>query len=336
MDPTQFLMSCIKLVKANWFLLGLVVVILLAYAWPLAGSKRGPLRTEYLVGYGVTAVVFLVSGLSLDTQVLSKALIHWKLILSALFVSFGVAPAICYAFSSLFTSLLSIGIVVMGSMPTTIASNVLMTRQSMGNEAGALIIAVMGNLTGVFVSPLLIYGFLNQAAQINFGSIFLKLGLSVILPLFVGQILRYAFTDLVKKTTQIVNFGYINSCLLLILVWSVFCDSFLEGVFTTVPPLQTGLTFLLCLGLFILFSILSFGLGLLIRLQLYDTIALVMCGSTKTVALGIPLIQVIFKENAGVIAVPLLMYHSLQLVVGSILVIFFKNRMIKAQVSNVE
>lgn len=54
--------------------------------------------------------------------------------------------------------------------------------------------------------------------------------------------------------------------------------------------------------------------------------AIVMCGATKTVALGIPMINIIFgdSELVGILSIPLLIYHAEQLVVGTIIVTLFK------------
>jgi sodium/bile acid cotransporter 7 len=50
-----------------------------------------------------------------------------------------------------------------------------------------------------------------------------------------------------------------------------------------------------------------------------------MCAATKTVALGIPMINIIFGNTtvAGIISIPLLIYHAEQLVIGSIFVSWF-------------
>ena len=48
--------------------------------------------------------------------------------------------------------------------------------------------------------------------------------------------------------------------------------------------------------------------------------ALLFCGTQKTVAMGIPLLNTIFEDNPklGIFVVPLLLWHPLQLLVGSL------------------
>jgi sodium/bile acid cotransporter 7 len=228
--------------------------------------------------------------------------------------------------------------VVACSTPTTIASNVLMTKQAGGNEAAALVNAVIGNVFGVFISPLLIVSYLGLASSgsVSYSSIFLKLTLTIVIPLILGQVVRFFAEEFVTRVQNIgkylyittVNFSYINTTLLLLIVWSVFCDSFASKVFSTVPPLQTFITCIICETLFIFFSLISFISSKLFNFTIQDSIATVFCAATKTVALGIPLINVIFTNHPeiGIISLPLLIYHALQLITGAFMIGFFKNK----------
>ena len=336
-------MNWAELAKRHWFLIGLILVIVLAAVWPIAGSKKGPLATEYTIGYGANIVIFLLSGLALNTKVLGHAIIHWRLIGLVQLVSFGLTPAIGFAVGKLltlanFNIFLVQGIIIACSTPTTIASNVLMTKQAKGNEAGALVNAVVGNVLGVFVSPLLIFGYLETRSSqgLNFANIFGKLGLTVLLPLVVGQLVRYFFMSQVTTLQQKINFSYLNSSMLLILIWTVFCDTFQSGIFATIPGYQTALIALVDFCLFLLFTCLCILRGKFFKFKEPDTVALTMCGATKTVALGLPLINIIFADNPaiGILTIPLLMYHALQLVVGAFVVTWFLNQQAKSKLDH--
>ena len=52
-----------------------------------------------------------------------------------------------------------------------------------------------------------------------------------------------------------------------------------------------------------------------------DRIAAIFCGSKKTLASGVPMARLIFGAHPGLalILLPIMVYHSLQLVVGGIL-----------------
>lgn len=57
------------------------------------------------------------------------------------------------------------------------------------------------------------------------------LGFTVLLPLVVGQIIRFYFPDPIKKAAAKLRFPIINNIALLFLVWSVFCDGVASHAF---------------------------------------------------------------------------------------------------------
>ena len=60
--------------------------------------------------------------------------------------------------------------------------------------------------------------------------------------------------------------------------------------------------------------------GAWLRLGLPDRVALLMCGSKKSLATGIPMAAVLFTPAAAAaVAVPLIVFHQLQLVVCAVL-----------------
>ena len=59
------------------------------------------------------------------------------------------------------------------------------------------------------------------------------------------------------------------------------------------------------------------------------------CGATKTIALGFPLITVLYgsQPDVGLISLPLLIYHPSQILIGGLLVKPFKT-WVHAEVSD--
>jgi solute carrier family 10 (sodium/bile acid cotransporter), member 7 len=316
------------LVKKHWFLLGLLFAILLAAIYPPLGKKNGHIRAEISISIVGVGLIFLLSGLSLKTKALVDAFTFWKLILVVQIFSLGFIPAFGYAMVQLVLLLpinydirLAQGIIICFSCPTTISSNVLMTKQAGGNEAAALTNAVLGSILGVFITPALIIWLLGLASVeggINYLSIFGNLGITVIGPMILGQIIRNAFPKFVPWLQKFINLSIVNSSLLLLLVYSVFCDTFSAAVFLSIDASQLIGTIFFCILAFALF----FGISLLFwyakwfQFTRKDMVAVVMCGTTKTAALGIPLINVMFlgNPNAGILSIPLLAYHAIQLI----------------------
>ncbi|PNW86700.1 hypothetical protein CHLRE_02g095086v5 [Chlamydomonas reinhardtii] len=218
------------------------------------------------------------------------------------------------------------GLVVAMTMPTTISTNVVFTKQSGGNEAAALINAVVGNIIGIFVSPGWLYLYLKRSGQASYSDVIVQMAITIIAPLVVGQLVQYFGPDLVKKAQEYINFGKVGNVMIVLLVWNTFCNTFHKdihlGAGSWVPML------FLEIGMFLAFTVMCLLLATfvpfkkLFSMDKPDAVAVVMCGSTKTLALGMPLISVLFGKsaNAGILSLPLLIYHATQCLLGSLMI----------------
>lgn len=125
-----------------------------------------------------------------------------------------------------------VGMVVVSCIPTTIASNVVMTRNAGGDEAAAIIEVVIGNVVGSILSPWLIYGFLPNGGEFDslkpakadtlgpmYANVMQQLGLSVLLPLVVGQSLRWTLPKQVAWTLRTFYLAQFCSVLLMLVAW---------------------------------------------------------------------------------------------------------------------
>ena len=60
-----------------------------------------------------------------------------------------------------------------------------LTKSAGGDEAASIFNAAFGNLMGVLISPALILMYLGVSGEVDLAKVFFKLGLRVVLPLFV-------------------------------------------------------------------------------------------------------------------------------------------------------
>lgn len=308
----------------NWFLVGLVLAVAMAWVLPEGGARGGWLPVASLTRAGVV-IIFLLQGLTLASEQIWQGLVRWRLHLLIQVFIFGVTPLIALglvlAAGRIIPEGLAIGFIFLGALPTTISSALVFTTLAGGNVTLALVNTTIANVAGVLLTPLWISCFVRvQGESISLGPVILKVALLILLPLVVGQLLRrwlHRVADARKK-----QFGILSSCIVLFIVYSSFSDSVVSGFWV-----QTGLAVSLgAVGLVLLYFALVMAVVLLIARRLHlgpsDRSAVVFCGSQKTLAAGVPMATLIFGAGPalGLILLPVMLYHPLQLLVGGALI----------------
>lgn len=153
----------------QWFLFALGFFILLASQVQVPDSQQD--KKEIVVTYLCVAVIFFITGCTLPTKVLLANYSRWKLHIFVQIQSFLLTSAIVYAVVSLCATNpdfmdagLLVGMIFTGSVPTTISSNVIMTKQANGNQALTVVQSTLGSFLGPFISPLLILMYTSTGA----------------------------------------------------------------------------------------------------------------------------------------------------------------------------
>jgi len=313
----------------QWFIIGMAIVIALAYAYPPLGMKNGLIRADILTTYVAVIIIFYLTGMSIKLKALLNALKSFKHWLLVLIITFLITPSLTFGLVALLeyynqlNQYLLEGIIVMACVPTTISSCNVLTQSAGGNEAVAIINSVLGNALGVFISPALIMLFVGKAASVNVGDVFMKLGLTVIVPMIIGICFQFW---LVKVTTWLkskLNFTYINQSLLLFIIYSVFCDTF--NAHLDLDVVSFVMTISIVVGLhftYLLIAWLAF-LPKFFKFTWEDRVAGLFCASQKTLTLGVPLISIMYANDTnpavGLVVIPVMIIHPFQLLVAGIL-----------------
>ena len=303
----------------NWFVLSLPTVVLLAWAVPGFGANGGPLHPEISTRWGVAAI-FLAQGLTLPVAALRKGAGKWKLHLLVQTFTFLIFPllgiALDWSVGRHLPADLRLGFLFLCVLPSTVSTSVVLTGLAGGNTVGAIFNAALSNVLGVFATPIWVAWLMEKGGQSQpMGQVLRDIVLLLLLPLGVGQLLRLgvaAWADRWKKAL-----GNACSGLILFLVFAAFCNSVQQGLWKAHPPgLFVGTA--LCVGALLLLAItLVGGLARLGKLDRPDRIAATFCAPQKTIASGIPLAKAIFGTHPGLglILLPILLYHPLQLLV---------------------
>lgn len=330
-------MRLLERMRKEWFMIGIVLAIAGAKLQPSIGVNGGPLKPEITVSYIAVATIFFNSGLSLKTEELTGALVHIRLHLFIQIFTLAFFPATIW----LFLQLLSItpinewllkGLQTVGCMPPPVSSAVILTKAVGGNEAAAIFNSAFGSFLGIIVTPLLLLLFLGSSSAVPFTSIFSQLFMTVVVPLVIGQIVRRYIKDWLERTKP--PFGAVSSSVLLMIIYTTFCGTFSN------PNIDLDRLSLVVI-LFIIFSIqLSFMLLTFIfstrnnsGFTPADTVAIIFCSTHKSLTLGIPMLKIVFAghEHLSLISVPLLIYHPVQILLGSVLVPTIKSWMVSRQ-----
>ena len=308
-----------KLLK-DWFLIGMVLSVLLAWWWPEPGAHGGALHPELLNKLGV-ALIFLLHGLTLSFQSLKAGTLRFKLHLVVQLSTFLMFPILGLGLVQLSAGrvepALVTGVFFLCALPSTVSSSVALTAAARGNVPAAVFNATLSSLLGVALTPLWLAFVLGaQGKGLPVGKVVLDLCLWLLLPLFVGQLLRPWFGAF--ATRHKARISYIDRGTILLLVYTSFCDSMVAGVWAgqgLVPLLYAGGV---AAGLLALVLAVTAQISRALGFPMEDRIVAIFCGSKKTLASGVPMARLIFGADPGLslILLPLMIYHPLQLVVG--------------------
>jgi sodium/bile acid cotransporter 7 len=309
--------------KPDGFLLGMVLVTVLAWAFPEPGAKGGWLHPEILTKAGI-ALLFYLNGAGLSFAALRAGALNWRLhalVQACTFVMFPLLGLGLWAvLSGRISSELILGIFFLCALPSTVASSIAMTATARGNVAGAVFNATLSSLLGVVLTPLWIALVLKTSGQSQpLGPVILNLIRWLVLPLVLGQLSRPWLADWIRRRKPWI--GLVDRGTILLLVYTSFCESFAQGIWSGQGVGQLTFLVVLCGALLSLVLLLTAGAARLLGFARADRITAIFCGSKKTLAAGVPMARLIFGAHPGIalILLPIMIYHSLQLVVGGLL-----------------
>jgi sodium/bile acid cotransporter 7 len=314
----------------NWFVLGLLAAVALAFAFPEPGAPGGWLRPEASTK-GAIAVIFLLQGLTLDLRALREGLFRWRLHVLVQAFTYLVFPLLGIALDAAvgrhLPAELRLGFLFLAVLPTTVSTAIVFTSLAGGNAAGALLNATLSNVLGVIVTPFWVGALLQSRGEaFSVLPMMRELALLILLPLVVGQFVRPLLRARIAPHKAKV--GNVNSGLVLFIVYAAFCGSVQSGIFVEHGWMPALVAASGAAVFFVLIMILTVAAARAFGLNAADRTAALFCAPQKTLASGVPMGKLIFAGNPGLglILLPIMFYHPLQLLVGGFLVNALKAR----------
>jgi sodium/bile acid cotransporter 7 len=216
---------------------------------------------------------------------------------------------------------LALGFAYLCALPSTISSSIAMTQMARGNVPAAIFNATVSSLLGIVLTPAILVFTTHVAGHgsLSFVDAVLKVGQLVALPLLVGQVCRPFLADWHYRNKRYT--GSIDRAVILLLVLGAFSDSVKAGLWR---DYGAGLLIEALLGAALLLALvlmLTTWAARRFGFSTEDEITAVFCGSKKTLASGIPMAKLLFGAvpGLGVIVLPIMFYHQVQLIVCSVL-----------------
>lgn len=309
--------------KRNWFLVGLFLSI-------AAGIGLAQLDVDLNPGGWtsriIVIVLFLIAGVKLPTERIIQDLSNWKLHLFVQVFIFIVTPLYFLSASLLFRDTLDgqilVGIYALAVLPTTVSTGVVLTQSSGGNGVAALFNAAVANVAGIIISPLLLSLLLSSSGRAlptdELVQTLRSLALNMLLPIIAGQGIRAVASSWAKTHSR--RLGVISNALILSIVLLSFVRIGADPRFAAAGPA------LVAPALYVVFShVVLLGLvwlaGRVLRFEDRDLITVIFMAPQKTLALGAPLLSIYFagQDVLGYALLPLIMYHSSQILIAGIL-----------------
>ena len=297
------------------FVVALLAAAVLASTFPATGQVYDALLWVSRVAIGV---LFFLYGVRLSTSETLHGLRNWRLqsaILVTTFVAFPLAGlALSHTTGPVLGKTLAAGLLLLCLVPTTMQSNVVFTRIADGDTAAAVVAASLSNLIGVFLTPALIAVLMSTKADVDADSV-VRIVLQLLAPFLLGQVTR---RWLVRWVTS--NDGWlkrVDRSSVVLVVFVAFSAAATSNVWAQTTAWAVLGLVTVSLALLAVATGWTWGLGRLLGMSRPELIALVFCGTNKSLASGLPIAWVLFTgPQVALLVLPLMIYHQLQIIVG--------------------
>jgi solute carrier family 10 (sodium/bile acid cotransporter), member 7 len=295
------------------FLLVLVATLLLATFVPARGVFAVVVGWLSII---TIVLLFFFHGAKLAREQVIAGLTHWRLHLTILGCTFLFFPILGMVGVRFWPALLPhdlwTGMLFLCALPSTVQSAIAFVSMARGNVPAAIASASASQILGIIVTPVLM-GLMAGAhgGGINVEGIG-KIAAQILLPFIVGHLLRPWIGTWVGRHKALI--GVTDRSTIIVAVYGAFSAAVLEGLWHKLPPATLAILFgvnAVLLGLALGFT---WGAGRMLGFDRADRIAILFCGTKKSLLQGVPMAKVLFPApQTGVILLPIMLFHQMQL-----------------------
>ena len=299
------------------YVAALLGTVALAALLPASGQAAGVVEGAADLAIGL---LFFLYGARLSTREAVHGLRQWKLHLvvgSSTFVLFpllGLAAGGLVPF--LLTNRLHTGVLFLCVVPSTVQSSIALTSTARGNVPAAICAGTYSSLAGMVLTPLLAAWLIGSTAGFSADGL-VRIATQLLLPFVAGQCLRRwigGFTARHRRALGLLDRGSI-----LLVVYTAFSRGMTEGIWQQITPVRL-LGLLSVAGTLLAVALVTTSCAARrLGFSREDRVAIVFCGSNKSLATGLPMAAVLFGDSAGPVILPLMLFHQLQLMVCALI-----------------
>ncbi len=308
----------------RWFLLALAAVMAAGFAsvreaavadTVTALAESAPIR------HGVVATVMFLMALPLEARAMWRTIRRPGPPVLAIGMNWLVLPLLMWLFVQLAGAYwlsrdMALGMLVVSTVPCTLASAAVWTRRAGGNDAVSIMVTVVTNATCFLVTPLWLLQMTGQSSKFDARQIVVTLALVVVLPMVIAQLLRLIRPIGWWATRQTTRLGVSAQfgVLAVIFFGTVQTAQRLEASAGRPVIVELSVVLLGVTGIHLATLLSGMAAARACRMTRPDQIAVGIAGSQKTLMVGI---QVCLELGFNI--VPMIAYHISQLLVDTLI-----------------
>jgi len=323
----------IRRLRPDVFVMALTGTVAIATLLPCQGTSA---RIFHAAGIGAIAALFFLQGARLSREAILAGMTNWKLHAAIAGTTFVLFPVLGSALITLAPHALGgtlvLGVLFLCALPSTVQSSIALTSIAQGNVAGAVCAATASSLIGLLLTPLL-FGFLAhmRGGGMDASGMWQVLA-QLLLPFVAGHLLRPWIGAWVARNKSLLAITDRGSILLV--VYTAFSAAVVHGIWQQLPPAMLGALAIVVAGLLAAALLITRAGARALGFAHADEVAAVFCGSQKSLVAGIPIASVLFAgPTLGVVVLPIMIYHPLQLVVCAWLARRYAERPVAAAIT---
>ena len=288
-------------------------------ATPLAG-----LAESSWIKWGIVSVTMFIMAWPLKFGQLKTTISRPQAALLASILNVGLIPLLVWPFAGFARIEIGCGMIVAAATPCTLATGAVWTRRAGGNDGIAMMVTIITNSTCFIVMPFWIFWLTGVEIESSklLGTVY-KLLAFVVLPIGVAQLLRIhrASADWATTNKSKLSIAAMIGVLSVVFVGAIGMGNRVADVqsSTAVKDLLVAATVLVSVHCVVFW--LGMKIAGVMKMPRPDQIAVGFAGSQKTLVIGLST-----AISLGFSMLPILMYHVMQLIIGTILVDQIRNR----------